>query len=1428
MSTGTTSGATSGTARADEAREDEVREGEARRTRLTLRLVTACVLLTGLAFVQSPGLVVSDTKFDLVVDPAGFLGRAFHLWDPEGSFGQLQNQAYGYLWPMGPFFVVGDGLGLPPWVVQRLWWALVLCVAFVGAALLARALGVRSDLAILLGAAAYALSPRMVTVLGPISIEAWPSALAPWVLLALVVGSQRGSPRRAAALAGLGVAMVGGVNAAATFAVIPLGAVWVLTRPRGPRRTALLVWWPFFTLLGTLWWLVPLFLMGAYSPPFLDFIETASATTFPTTVVDTLRGTSNWVPYVDGRSRSGNELVTTSYLALNSGVVLLLGAVGLLDRRTPHRPFLAAGLAVGLLMVTAGHTGAVTGWFAPEVGTLLDGVLAPLRNVHKFDPVLRLPLVLGLAFLVDHAVSRRQRSAASGRVLERAVLLATAVAVVAGAALPALGGRLAPTGGVEQVPDHWHEAAAWLAEQDRTDPAGGGAVALLAPGSRFADYAWGSTRDEPLQFLADSRWAVRNVVPLTPPGTIRMLDGVEERLSQGEGGPGLAAYLQRAGIRFVVVRNDLVADGDLPSPTLVHQALDASPGLEVVARFGPEVGGDAAVVDDDGARTVLQGGWLDERSAIEVYEVPDVVASATQGVPDVVVGGPEDLADLLDVDAVGPQGSVLATDAPRGPDDTLGAGLEDARVVLTDGLRAREHNFARINDGDSPVLTGSEARTTGNPQRDYLIDTDDRWSTTARITGAAGVTASSSASDAGTFGAALRGYLPYAAVDGSRDTSWYAGTGSAGRAWWRLDLEEPIPAGERRTVTVVGGDRAAPEQLLRLVWPDGRSDEIALGPDEVAEVEVGGDVAVTWLRVEDASPAGEQDISLAEVDVPDVEVQRWYVLPRLPAGWPDPDQVVLRPDRDGRDGCAVVGRAVRCAAGLAVPDEEPGPLRRIVDLPSADAYAPLLRVRPLPADDLGVLLQDEPTIGVVASSTAVDDVRASAVAAVDGDAGTTWMADPDDLRPELTVEMLGERTIGGVRVALDEGTAARAPTQLLLRWSGGLRLVDLEDGRATFPEISTDRLTVQVLGAEADVSAPGAGGDEPSVGISELSLTGVRDLPLEPAGSVRSFACGTGPTVQAGDAVVRTRLLAAPSDLLAGREVPAVPCDRDATLALAEGENRVVVVDSPFAATESLVLERDGARPVATAEPDDAHADLAGTERDLDVSAPAAGTTGAGVAVVRENANPGWQASQDGEPLAGLTIDGWQQGWVLDGDAPVEVRYGPDGTYRVGIAAGLVVLLGLAAGVVGVRLLRRHGSRPEPGTGRGRHVGPLVVVPTAVLALGLLGGTVGAVVGAVVAVVVVAVAARSAVAADEVLPWLLGLPLFAACVGYALQPWGSTSGWAGASVWPQVLALVTVAGVLVRAALQPDPPPEDEADADGRTDAGSDRAAARS
>ena len=961
--------------------------------RTWLRIAAGCVLLVGIAFIQSPGLMVADTKFDLAVDPAGFLGRALHLWDDDGAFGQLQNQAYGYLWPMGPFFVLGSLLDLPGWVVQRLWMALVLCVAFVGTARLARALGVRSDTASLIAGFAFALSPRMLTTLGPISIEAWPSAMAPWVLLALVKGAQQGSPRRMALLAGLAVAMVGGVNAAATFAVLPLGVVWLLTRTPGPRRRALMLWWPVFTLVGTLWWLVPLLVLGAYSPPFLDYIETASITTFPTTVFDALRGTSDWVPYIDPSWQGGNETITSYYLALNSGILLMLGLVGMMLRSNPHRLFLLLSLFTGLLLVSMGHEGSVQGWFAAPLHDLLDGPLAPFRNVHKFDPVVRLPMVLGLAFLLDSVRSTQPASALAvlrGRQLSthHAVVILAVVGVI-GAGVPAAAGRLAPTDPVLDTPGYWQDAVSWLDENSQ------GSTALLVPGSGFADYVWGAPRDEPVQYLAESRWAVRNAIPLAPPGNIRMLDGFEERLAQGEGSPGIANFLGRAGVRHLVVRNDLAAASDVPDRVLVHQALADSPQIELVETFGPDVGGGAHLETDEG-RLLVNSGWQELRPVIEVYEVtaPADAAVTADQFP-AVIGGPEDLLELTDAGVLETQPTRLAVDF--GPDET-----PDGPVVLTDGLVERERFFGRGHDGSSSVITAGDTPRSGNPTPNYELPGQDRWQTTTRLVGARRLSASSSMSDSNTVGGARPGELPFAAVDGDDETQWVSGTTGERPAWWRIDFD-----GKRsvQAVSVTLGDAGAGRGRVRVMNDSGTAQVVELEPGDRKTVLLGG-APTAWLRVEDDADVPGR-LALAEVAIAGVEVRRPLVLPEVPEAWGKPDHIVLRTLRDHRTGCVVVDQRTPCVEGRDVPSEEPDGFHRVVSTPAAATYSSRLTVRPRAGDALSAMLQTDQPLNAIGSSVAVPDPRASGLAAIDGDPGTTWTPRRDDIRPQLALNWIG-------------------------------------------------------------------------------------------------------------------------------------------------------------------------------------------------------------------------------------------------------------------------------------------------------------------------------------------------------------------------------------------------------------------------------------
>ena len=91
---------------------------------------------------------------------------------------------------------------------------------------------------------------------------------------------------------------MGAVNAIATLAgCLPAVIWWACHRPnrRWWRYTA---WWVPALALAMTWWLVALILMARISPPFLDFIESSGVTTQWSSLVEVLRGTDSWTPFV--------------------------------------------------------------------------------------------------------------------------------------------------------------------------------------------------------------------------------------------------------------------------------------------------------------------------------------------------------------------------------------------------------------------------------------------------------------------------------------------------------------------------------------------------------------------------------------------------------------------------------------------------------------------------------------------------------------------------------------------------------------------------------------------------------------------------------------------------------------------------------------------------------------------------------------------------------------------------------------------------------------------------------------------------------------------------------------------------------------------------------------------------------------------------
>ncbi len=321
-------------------------------------LLGCCLLIEALPFLTAPGDLISDTKIDLAVDPGRFLARALTLWDP-AQFGQLQDQAVGYLFPMGPFFYLGRLAGLDPWVVQRLWIGTVGAAAFLGTVRLAERLGIGTPWSRIAAGFAYAASPAALTLLGELSSEFLPVAMLPWILIPLVDAARGGRRGRAAARSATAVALCGGINAAATLAVCLPAVVYLLTLPRPAPRWRILAWWAPAVLLATWWWSVPLVLLSRYGVSIIPYTESAATTTSVTSLPNALRGTENWVSYlvVNGAPwwRLGYWIATAALPTLLTALAAGLGLTGLLRPRLPARRFLLCLLLTGVLLICAGY-----------------------------------------------------------------------------------------------------------------------------------------------------------------------------------------------------------------------------------------------------------------------------------------------------------------------------------------------------------------------------------------------------------------------------------------------------------------------------------------------------------------------------------------------------------------------------------------------------------------------------------------------------------------------------------------------------------------------------------------------------------------------------------------------------------------------------------------------------------------------------------------------------------------------------------------------------------------------------------------------------------------------------------------------------------------------------------------------------------------
>ena len=728
---------------------------------VSIGIVAAC-------FSQAPGRLVAETNDTVALQPVELMGSALHLWQPGFQFGQMIDQTWGYLFPIAPFFALAHWLHLSTWWTQRLWIGCIFAAAFWGLVRLTEAMSIGTRWSRIVGGLVYSMAPMFVALGGnPAAIM--PGALLPWIMLPLVrCCVENRSPRRSAAWSGVAVALIGGVNVAATLAVLPAPILYLLTRRARPR--GLFPWWLVAMGLATFLWVVPLFLQGHYGFNFLPFEETAKTTTSTASASEALLGTSYWQNFYHlgaAAIPAGWTLVSVPVAIAGAVLVTGVGLTGLALRKVPERTFLVLLLSVGLVLVAAGYGGALGGVFASEVRSLIDGPAAAFRNVSKFEPLVALPIAIGLVHLLG-VIKMRRIGASWVRLLVAAVTLAV---IAAGIIVPTpfIRDQLFPSG--FRIPAYWESAANWLNQR------AGDETSLVVPGSVNPNYAWGQPNDEPFEFLLHTPWAVLDVIPRGDVGSIRLMQAVEDSLDSGYPAKGLADYLARAGVGYLVVRNDLnIALTGAPPPAQVAAVLAQTAGVRLVKKFGPP----QATARDKAVRSV------------DIYRVErpvEVVHAFPASDPIVVSGSTDSLLAMADAGLLDPnRATFLAGD--------LGASsavrVRGADSVITDTLQHVDDAFGSVRNNTSYPLTSHQlSPDTGKAPQQFLVVPGIAHQTVAMPLGAAGV-ASSSYGSSGFVLSPTEG--PASAFDGDPSSMWVANAidNSEGQ-WVSIDFGRSVP-----------------------------------------------------------------------------------------------------------------------------------------------------------------------------------------------------------------------------------------------------------------------------------------------------------------------------------------------------------------------------------------------------------------------------------------------------------------------------------------------------------------------------------------------------------------------------------------------------------------------------------------------------------
>jgi arabinofuranan 3-O-arabinosyltransferase len=1285
-------------------------------SRWTLFAIGAGFLVT--TFLQAPGKIEDDTKLPLIATPYAYIDSALHLWN-QNVFGGTVELGTGFLMPMGFFFAITHFLHIPTWCAERLWLTLLLTVACWGVVRRCEALGIGRRWTRVVAGLAYCAAPIVV---GLVMTSDFLLAVVflPWVLVPLVVGSREGSPRRAAARSGIAIALMGGSNAVVVLAVLPMAVIWLMTRRPGPRRRALIGWWLVAGGLACFWWVMATVFVGKYGYNYLPYTETSAITTHTSSLFESLRGASNWLDYFNlgGPYFPGAWLIVSSAaIIVATTIVSALGLAGLC-RRIPERLFLIATLTLGAVVIAAGFSGPSGGLFSGTVQHLLQDELEPFRNISKFAPLVALPLALGLAWVLaiplpwGAAQQKLRRLAPSTKVyavalavvalrpvkrrfghrwprsrvvaLGAGVLVAVvAIGAVFVAAAPFWEGDLYRTGGFSAIPNYWSQAGTWL------DAHQGHENALVVPGASFSYDTWGNPIDEPLQDFTDTSLEWRNLIPIGSNGYTQMLDTVEQALDSGTSPPGLAQFLSREGIKYVVERNDLnLVSTGAPPPAQVHEVLSETSGLTQVASFGSLL---PARQIEFGSLPVYDSKSDLHLRPVEIFRVDQgasVVQTYPVADPVVVSGNVQSLLPLAGAGVIAGRVSTLSGD----PNAKGTVQAPEATAAITDGNQRRTAAFGQIRNDESYLLGARQSlpgAPAGVPAAFTVVPGVARQTVEDPI-GAASISASSFGSlvlvDEPTDG-------PASAFDPQSNTAWVAdATDHSLGQWISITFLHKLKLSTITLTPLVGSSLQPKISQVRITTDRGsvrrelpdRSGPVRLSVPTGLSLHL--KITITGVRPVPAINSGgvELGAGISHIAIPGV---------RFGDQMKVPTDVSSRFANPGANPPVLVFTRPIANADLSlglVATDDPDMARAFVLPKAVNAHITGYAV-PAPStalDDILTFLSPKPSSGLsVTASSWFSDLPKFRPENLIDNSTQPWIAALGDKEPSLNLRWSGVRSIDAI--SLELSSAASRPTEIAVTGSTGARQVvpvPRKGGLISFAPLRTDSLQIQFIRSVAKFSVtPDYGFPLPvPVGVQRVSVPGLESAAVTAANPRTTFdlPCGDGPPVTIDGKTVATSISGTLGELTDLQPVPFSACTNGfGGLALAAGSHAFAATAAapPFVITSAVLKSGQVSLASSVSAPRKASIEhWSADTRTLKVTAGPATYL-----AVAQNYNSGWSATLAGQNLKPVRIDGWQQGFVVPAGraGTVTLTMSSDTLFRLLLLLGallLVLLLALA------------------------------------------------------------------------------------------------------------------------------------------------------